>query len=443
MKTSRQVRIKIILHENTCLCFKPNRSPFTGFVFSKNMYNLVTENAIESMNISLVIQFSSLILSLLVALILLINIKRNTYFNVYLLVIFFSNLIHNIFTFSYDLGWQNEFRDVPKPFNLLFLLNLVLLYQYVRSILHLEKRPLRHVLFSISVPVLLFLINLLVLFIETDLESATAILRVINFPVIAIFIFYHLYLASKVLYSFFWGKPTSELWFANERWIRFWLLQLLIFCAVLGLGVCLMFLYEVYTQKDFVHHNIHHVRSLMALVFMIQLFLQPEILYGPKDISPMVPTAEAKQSKSMKPDFKWRTSPKEINNKQDIQLTLKFNAQIKDIVKKLESKTAMNLIVKNPDMNSTAFAEKLNIPRTYLQYFFKYHSDISFVHYRSKIRVHYAIEKMQDDFLSKNTMDALARESGFSSYNPFYAAFKMEMGSGPSEVMAQLKQGTN
>jgi len=407
------------------------------------MHNLVTENVIESMNISLVIQFASLTLSLLVALILLINIKRNTYFNVYILVIFFTNFIHNGFTFSYDLGWQNEFRDVPKPFNLLFLLNLVLLYQYFRSMLHLDKRPLRYVLFSISIPILLLLVNLMVFNIETDVQSATAILRLINFPVIAMFIFYHVYLASKVIYSFFWGKPTSELWFANERWIRFWLLQLLIFCAVLGLSVCLMFLYEVYSQKDFVHQNIHHVRSLMALVFMIQLFLQPEILYGPKDISPMVPIAEAKQSKSMKPDFKWRTSPKEINNKQDIQLTLKFNAQIKDIIKKLESKTAMNLIVKNPDMNSTAFAEKLNIPRTYLQYFFKYHSDISFVHYRSKIRVHYAIEKMQDDFLSKNTMDALARESGFSSYNPFYAAFKMEMGSGPSEVMAQLKQGTN
>ena len=407
------------------------------------MHNLVTENVIESMNISLVIQFASLTLSLLVALILLINIKRNTYFNVYILVIFFTNFIHNGFTFSYDLGWQNEFRDVPKPFNLLFLLNLVLLYQYVRSMLHLDKRPLRYVLFSISIPILLLLVNLMVFNIETDVQSATAILRLINFPVIAMFIFYHVYLASKVIYSFFWGKPTSELWFANERWIRFWLLQLLIFCAVLGLLVCLMFLYEVYSQKDFVHQNIHHVRSLMALVFMIQLFLQPEILYGPKDISPMVPMAEAKQSKSMKPDFKWRTSPKEINNKQDIQLTLKFNAQIKDIVKKLESKTAMNLIVKNPDMNSTAFAEKLNIPRTYLQYFFKYHSDISFVHYRSKIRVYYAIEKMKDDYLSKNTMDALARECGFASYNPFYSAFKLEMGIGPSEVLAQLKQGLN
>ena len=395
------------------------------------------------MNISLVLQFASLILSFLVAIILLVNIKRNTYFNVYLLVIFFSNLIHNMLTFSYELGWQNEFRDVPKPYNILFLLNVVLLYQYVRSILHLEKRPVRYVLVSISIPIILFLVNLIVRSRETDMQSATSILRTINFPVVAMFIFYHIYLASKILYSFFWGKPSSELWFANERWIRFWLLQLLIFCTVLGLSVCLMFLYELITQKEFVHNNIHHVRSLMALVFMVQLFLQPEILYGPKATSQSVSMVQVPQSKSIKPDFKWRTIPKEINNKLDIQLTLKFNTQLKDIIKKLESKTAMNLIVKNPDINSTAFSEKLNVPRTYFQYFFKYHSDISFVQYRSKIRVHYAIEKMKDDYLSKNTMDALARESGFASYNPFYSAFKSEMGIGPSEVLAELKQGLN
>ena len=395
------------------------------------------------MNISLVLQVASLILSFLVAIILLVNIKRNTYFNVYLLVIFFSNLIHNMLTFSYELGWQNEFRDVPKPYNILFLLNVVLLYQYVRSILHLEKRPVRYVLVSISIPIILFLVNLIVRSRETDMQSATSILRTINFPVVAMFIFYHIYLASKILYSFFWGKPSSELWFANERWIRFWLLQLLIFCTVLGLSVCLMFLYELITQKEFVHNNIHHVRSLMALVFMVQLFLQPEILYGPKDTSQSVSMVQVPQSKSIRPDFKWRTIPKEINNKLDIQLTLKFNTQLKDIIKKLESKTAMNLIVKNPDINSTAFSEKLNVPRTYFQYFFKYHSDISFVQYRSKIRVHYAIEKMKDDYLSKNTMDALARESGFASYNPFYSAFKSEMGIGPSEVLAELKQGLN
>ena len=46
---------------------------------------------------------------------------------------------------------------------------------------------------------------------------------------------------------------------------------------------------------------------------------------------------------------------------------------------------------------------------------------------------------MQDDYLSKNTMDALARECGFASYNPFYSAFKSEMGVGPSEVLIKIK----
>ena len=104
---------------------------------------------------------------------------------------------------------------------------------------------------------------------------------------------------------------------------------------------------------------------------------------------------------------------------------------------------AIQAIVKDPGINSILLAEKLDIPRTYMHFLFKYHADFTFVAYRSKIRVFYAISKMKEDFLSKNTMDALARECGFSSYNPFYAAFKAEMGVGPSEVLAQLKQGLN
>ena len=135
--------------------------------------------------------------------------------------------------------------------------------------------------------------------------------------------------------------------------------------------------------------------------------------------------------------------PKEIKNKLDLELTEKFNSRINEIIRKLESKAAIQLIIRFPDINSSTLAEKLNIPRTYLHYFFKYHSDSSFVSYRSKIRVFHAINKMQEGFLSKNTMDALARESGFSSYNPFYTAFKLEMGLGPSEILDQIKRRSN
>ena len=103
----------------------------------------------------------------------------------------------------------------------------------------------------------------------------------------------------------------------------------------------------------------------------------------------------------------------------------------------------MRHIVKDPNINIDSLSEKLNIPKSHVQYVFKYYADFTFVTYRTRIRVFYALSKMKEDYLSKNTMDALARESGFSSYNPFYAAFKAEMGVGPSEVLAQLKQSFN
>jgi AraC-like DNA-binding protein len=145
----------------------------------------------------------------------------------------------------------------------------------------------------------------------------------------------------------------------------------------------------------------------------------------------------------MFPAFVWLTQPKAIHNKLDLALAEKFNERMAEITRKLESKVALQAIVKDPNINANLLAEKLDVPRTYIHFLFKYHSDISFVHYRSKIRVYYAIEKMKDDYLSKNTMDALARECGFASYNPFYSAFKLEMGIGPSEVLAELKKGLN
>lgn len=388
------------------------------------------------MSFNLLILLSTLFFSLLIALIILINIKRNPYMNFFILLIFAANFIRIYFTLSYELGWQNLCRDVPKPFNLLFMWHVVFLMQYIRSMLGLKKEFIKSFLIPFLIPLFLFVINLI--FLSDDTYKVLA--RGLNFPIIAIFMLYYLLNISRLVYKFFWTKQIKSLKFENVKFVKLWIIELLVFFSIASFSLIGMFLYELITQKDFVYATFPYVKSVIHLIMLIQLFIHPEILYGPQRVP--LPVLDVDQPHAIKPVFNWLSSPKEIKNKLDLQLTLKFNTQLKEIIKKLESKTAMNLIVKNPDMNSTAFAEKLNIPRTYLQYFFKYHSDISFVQYRSKIRVDYAIEKMQDDFLSKNTMDALAKESGFSSYNPFYVAFKMEMGAGPSEILAELKKST-
>lgn len=385
------------------------------------------------MSFNLVILLSTLFFSLLIALIILVNIKKNPYMNLFILLIFVSNFIRIYFTLSYELGWQHLYRDVPKPYNLLFAWNMVFLVQYIRSMLGLKKQFMKSFLIPFLIPSFLFLINLI--FQSEDTYKVLA--RGLNFPIIAIFMLYYLFYISRLVYKFFWIKPLKYLKFENVKFVRLWIIELLVFSSLATFALIGMFLYELITQKDFVYVTFPYVKSVIHFIMLIQLFIHPEILYGPQRVP--LPVLDVDQPHAIKPVFNWLSSPKEIKNKLDLELTEKFNSRINEITRKLESKTAIQLIIRFPAINSSTLAEKLNIPRTYLYYFFKYHSDSSFVSYRSKIRVFHAINKMQEDYLSKNTMDALAKECGFSSYNPFYAAFKMEMGAGPNEILAQLK----
>jgi AraC-like DNA-binding protein len=310
---------------------------------------------------------------------------------------------------------------------------MVFLVQYIRSMLGLKKEFLKSFLIPFLIPLFLFLINLI--FLSEDTYKVLA--RGLNFPIIAIFMLYYLFYISRLVYKFFWTKPLKYLKFENVKFVRLWIIELLVFSSVATFALIGMFLYELITQKDFVYVTFPYVKSVIHLIMLFQVFLHPEILYGPQRVP--LPVLDVDQPHAIKPVFNWLSSPKEIKNKLDLELTEKFNSRINEITRKLESKTAIQLIIRFPSINSSTLAEKLNIPRTYLHYFFKYHSDSSFVSYRSKIRVFHAINKMQEDYLSKNTMDALAKECGFSSYNPFYAAFKLEMGAGPNEILSQLK----
>jgi AraC-like DNA-binding protein len=374
-------------------------------------------------------------MAVIVTFLLLMNIRRNPYINVFILLIVISNLIRIPFYLSYSLGWQNMFTDVPKPFNILFLTNTLFFYQYVRLMLHNSRVDYRTLIIPMIIPIVLFLINLLM---PKD-YMYQIILRGINFPVVVSFVLFYIFLSFKELRIGLWGKTTNEFRFSNFKLIRNWLTALFVLFVLLAIRLIGSYTYELITQKMFVNIAFQPVHSMIWIIVYIVFFINPEILYGLQRLHILPSSMSTDLDQIIKPDFKWRSMPKPIKNKMDVQLSLKMDNRINEIIKKLESKTSLRIIVKDPNINLDSLSEKLNIPKSHLQFVFRYYADFTFVAYRSKIRVFHAIAKMQEDFLSKNTMDALARECGFSSYNPFYAAFKAEMGTGPSEVLAKIK----
>lgn len=386
------------------------------------------------MSISVIIHSISLLFSILVTIILLVNIKRNPYINFFILLIILSNLFRIPFYLSFALGWQSDYSDVPKPFNIFFLANTFFFYQYLKSILHDLKFDFKRLYVPLSVPVLLFVINILM-----PKESVfQVILRGINYPIVIGYIFYYVFNTYLEISKGLWSSNKSSIRFANFKLIRTWLTALFILYVLLAIRLSVSYSYELFTQKVFINQAFQPIHSLLWIVIYIMFFIHPEILYGLQRVNLVMSNALVDSEPVFKPDFKWRAIPKAKQNKMDIQLSVKLDRQLPEIIKKLESKTALRHIVKDPNINIDSLSDKLNIPKSHVQYVFKYYADFTFVTYRSRIRVFHALSKMKDDYLSKNTMDALARECGFSSYNPFYAAFKAEMGVGPSEVLAQI-----
>jgi AraC-like DNA-binding protein len=392
------------------------------------------------MSVSLIVQILSAFFSLLIALIVLRNLKRNPYLNIFIFLIFFTNLIRIPFSLTYALGWQTQFPEIPKPFNTLLICNSVFFYWYIRSLLVKGKTSLMGFWIALVVPFLLLIVNLFFRVYPTD----KFILKGFSFQIAVIFILYFLYHSYKVVYRAFWVDSRKLLRFSNFKLIRFWVFILVGMYTIGSIRIIVIFSFELIYNKEAIAVGYPYASSIFYLVMLVILFLHPEILYGLQRERISLPILNVASTENpMLPAFVWRTQPKAIHNKLDLALAVKFHERMAEITRKLESKVALQAIVKDPNINAIVLAEKLDVPRTYIHFLFKYHSDISFVQYRSKIRVHYAIEKMKDDYLSKNTMDALARECGFASYNPFYTAFKSEMGIGPREVLAELKQGLN
>lgn len=392
------------------------------------------------MSIPLLVQVLSAFFSLLIAIIILLNLKRNPYLNIFIFLIFIMNLIRIPFSLTYAFGWQTQFQEIPKPFNTLWICNTVFFYWYIRSLLVKGKHSLKGFWIALLVPFLLLIVNLFFRFYPAN----DFILRGFSFQIAIIFILYFLYQSYKVVYRAFLVDSRNMLRFSNFNSIRLWVFILIGMYTIGSIRIIVIFSFELIYNKEAIAVGHPYVSSVIYLIMLVVLFLHPEILYGLQRERISKPILNVTSTENpMLPTFVWRIQPKEIHNKLDLALAVKFNERMPEITRKLESKVALQAIVKDPNINAIVLAEKLDVPRTYIHFLFKYHSDISFVQYRSKIRVHYAIEKMKEDFLSKNTMDALARECGFASYNPFYTAFKSEMGIGPREALAELKQGLN
>jgi AraC-like DNA-binding protein len=179
------------------------------------------------------------------------------------------------------------------------------------------------------------------------------------------------------------------------------------------------------------------VTAIIWIFIFTKILTSPEILYG---YSILYKKSKENKNYITTNISHWKVVCKDsITNVQDLQLSERMNQNIEKYLNEIGKGVEKNNYFRDSKFTLTDFALKLNIPKSHLSYLFKYHSEISFSDYKKIARIEDALHLIQADYLKTNTFDSLAKEVGFSSYNPFFTSFKDIVGKPPQEYCATLE----
>jgi AraC-like DNA-binding protein len=371
--------------------------------------------------------FSSGIIGLLTIILILFRYKNNRIANIYLILIF------SVITFRFlIIGLLNIYNEyylqiLLEKFNNLFILLFPLNYLYFKYISQIKTKfnpiDLKHFLF----PLLFILID----FLDDHHYIKVLHKNTIFLGFFILLICFYNIIILNLLIKKVWCKKLKVDFVKEQKLIKNWTLFLYVLILIISLRLIYSFSEEVIQNNYSYGHSYIWISAIVWLIIFLRILIFPEILHGHSYL--LYQINSEKLSETLVSSY-WKIDAiSKITNAQDLQLQQKINSMIISYMNEIDSYTVEPAFFKTPGFTIQDLANKLNIPKSHLAYLFKYHSTISFSDFKKRVRIKYALELLEKDYLKTNTFDSLAREIGFASYNTFFTSFKEIVGVAPHE----------
>jgi len=378
------------------------------------------------------ILFITGLIGIVIISLILFSIKSNKLVNLFLVLIIALASFRMIIRSSFLLGLQDNTSDFIGPYKSLLLYSLPLFFLYFKAIIFDYRSFQRKDLYHLIFPAGLLVFNLLFLNSEYISKEHMLLLNAIICSSYAIFYVVKSYL---LLRNQLWGRQR-EIHFEHYKLIRNWTIFLFTICVILTLRLIGSILYETISSNELTGKPLTIIQVGLWLIIFIKILISPEILYG-------MPKLENQVNKNVsfknQPEF-WHIGEMDILNQQDKKLREKVDTKISDLIEQIEFLAKEKNFFRNQKITIMDMANELNIPVSHLVYMFKYHCNLSFTEYKTQIKIEDAKQLIEGGFLTINTLESLATEVGFSSYNPFFTAFKKIVGKSPNEYSMSLSK---
>jgi AraC-like DNA-binding protein len=307
-----------------------------------------------------------------------------------------------------------------------------LLYLYFTNLKNNKnKANLKVDFLHLLLPLVLFL---LVIFKSYIAQSEALLLIKIAVPIIIVYTLSYCFFSYRFLKNNVW-KKNRELPLENNHQIaiRKWSKFLFFLFAL----ILLRFLANPIVNQKFIFFNTSHnfllIGALLWIVMYVKLLVSPEFLFGYDAFQP--------KSNELKKDFfvkdtTWEKSiTKEVTNKKDLLLKDIMAGKFVGYIENIEYLSSQTDLFFFKGFKMEDLANKMEIPKSHLVFIFKYYSEISFSDFKRTIRIKEAIRLIHDGYLTKNVIEALSQEIGFSTYSSFFKNFKEVMGVSPQDYV--------
>ncbi|MEN9323161.1 MAG: hypothetical protein RL699_941 [Bacteroidota bacterium] len=362
------------------------------------------------------------------------NFKKNRILNSFLLFIFFissTRLMLEGISEMYNIADLKTFCAKSDTYIALILPCFYLYFKYLINDNHsFIYKDLLHVV------MLLFALLEREFFLFDSLFDCKLNYHISQF--FAIYAILYILLIFLLLKKNVWNKKATLGFIKTQNnLIKKWTIVLFIIINAFVLRFYILY-HKQYTfnETEVIKHTEYlWVNALVWIALFILILWNPEILYGYSYLQ-----AESTKSDSVvHSKTYWILHSKiKINNTQDQLLKEKISAKIELYLYELNALLYNNSYFKNPQFSVKDLAHVLNIPNSHLKYIFKYHSKLSFSDYKKISRIQNSLELINANYLATNTMESLAKEVGFSSYNPFFTCFKDVVGKSPHQYISTI-----
>jgi len=241
-----------------------------------------------------------------------------------------------------------------------------------------------------------------------------------------VFVLLYVYLCSMLLYRNILDKKGDNNHHFRNTWISKWTKFIYLEIIIMAFAPLILYWFKDLTETDSIYQP---VSCVTLLIVCCKIVCCPEIFYGYTHLKNKI---NEEGDTPLKFNSIWILSNTNIpNSLQDQVLKSKIDSSLPEYIKEIESLILNDVFFIQSDVKIKNLSNKLKIPKSHLNYIFKYHSTVTFIELKKIIKIHHATVLIKNNYLQTNTLNYLSKEVGFASYDPFYRSFKKYTGNTP------------